>query len=391
MKDTHTSYQFKNDKEKKILFSLVDYYIQTGKPVGSNTLKEMELNHLSSATIRNYFAHLEQGGYLKQQHTSGGRIPTERAFKCYAFDGIPKSDAALTFKEYAAELEALRNMETREIATYLQQAAETLSKLTETAIFLSAPRFDHDFIIDLKVTVVDARRCLCILITDFGAIQTEVIYTDKKISAFMAKKLESYFQWRLTGKNKPEHLEQEDLALAQKLYQELMLRYIISYSNFTQDEIYRTGFSKLLSHADFQETSSFATTLTLFENAHSMSLLLKETTKLNTLKFWIGEDLIPYCSTLPNCTVIAIPYKVNQIPVGAIGLLGPIRTPYRTWFQLMHAFADSISQSLTRNVYKYKLSFRQPEEKPSYFLKEENRLIGQSRLILIEDKTKNSG
>ena len=69
---TYTAkFRFKNDKEKKILLSLVDYYIQTGKPVGSNTLKETELHDLSSATIRNYFVRLEEAGYLKQQHTSG--------------------------------------------------------------------------------------------------------------------------------------------------------------------------------------------------------------------------------------------------------------------------------------------------------------------------------
>ena len=204
----------------------------------------------------------------------------------------------------------------------------------------------------------------------------------------MAKKLEAYFQWKLTGKNKPASLQPEDEALAQKLYNEVMLRYIVTYSSFTQEEIYRTGFSKVLMHPDFQDASSFASTLALFENAHSMYLLLREVTKKNVLQFWINEDLIPYTSTQPNCAIIAVPYRVNQVPVGAIGILGPTRIPYRKLFPTLLAFSDSISQSLTRNVYKFKLSFRQPDERQTYFGKAENRLLSQTNLILLEDKSR---
>ena len=74
----------KHDRERRVLLGLVDYYIQTGKPVGSNTLKEAGFGDLSSATIRNYFAHLEEEGYLLQSHSSGGRIPTHLAYRVYA-------------------------------------------------------------------------------------------------------------------------------------------------------------------------------------------------------------------------------------------------------------------------------------------------------------------
>ncbi len=74
----------KQDRERKVLLGLVDYYIKTGKPVGSNTLKEVGFEELSSATIRNYFANLEEEGYLSQSHSSGGRIPTNLAYRTYA-------------------------------------------------------------------------------------------------------------------------------------------------------------------------------------------------------------------------------------------------------------------------------------------------------------------
>lgn len=358
----------KQDREKKVLLGLVEYFIKTGKPVGSNTLKEAGFEELSSATIRNYFARLEEEGYLSQPHISGGRLPTSLAYRTYA-------DA---YKDELYEVNndpftAIRQFESREIASLLQESAENLSRTTNCAVFLSAPRFDQDFVIDLKLLSLDVRRCLCVIITDFGVVQTEILHLPNKISSFGIKRMESYFHWRLTGLNKPENLEPEEEAIAQTFYNELMVRYIVGYSNFIDEEIYRTGFSKLLTYPDLQEAGILASSLALFENAHTMRLLLRECASLNTLKFWIGENFAP------NCSVIAIPYHIGNNPVGSVGILGPTRLPYRILFNYLRLFSECVSEALTRNLYKFKITFRQPHS-------ENNLLIGKTHLKLIEDK-----
>lgn len=366
----------KQEREHKVLLGLIEYYLQTGKPVGSNTLKEAGFEDLSSATIRNYFAKLEEEGYLTQQHISGGRIPTDRAYRAYAQEFVD-SDTPLQ----DARFEDFRNAETREIAGYLQQAAESLSSLTESAIFLSAPRFDHDMIVGLKLVPIDHARCLCVIITDFGVIQTETLQTDKKLTAFAVKRLESYFHWRLTGNDKPEHLNEEEEKLAQEFYNELMVRYIVGYAHYHIEDVFRTGFSRLLSHPEFRDPLALASTLSLFENAHSMRLLLKECRSMNRLKFWIGDDLKNFCHEAPNCSILAIPYYINQQAAGAVGLLGPSRMAYKDLFAILRVFSESISSALTRNIYKFKISFRQPQQHDSYL-----QLEGP-RLMLLEDKS----
>lgn len=372
----------KQDRERKVLLGLVEYYIQTGKPVGSNTLKEAGFGDLSSATIRNYFANLENGGYLTQAHSSGGRIPTCLAYRVYAeyyFD-----QEFIEFKD--DPFHSLRVFDSREIASFLQDAAELLGQASQCAVFLSAPRFDHDFVIDIKLVPLDAFRCLCVLITDFGVVQTEILRLPEKLSSFAIKRIESYFHWRLTGiGSKSENLEPEEEAIGQTFYNELMLRYIVGYSNFIDEDIYRTGFSCLLGYPDFQDTRLLASGLSLFENVHSMRLLLKESMALDCLKFWIGTDLDQYVPN-SNCSVIAIPYYIHNKPAGAVGLLGPTRLPYRYLFSMLRLFSECVSEVLTRNIYKFKISFRQPETGKLYLQKEEHRLIGQSRLILLEDK-----
>lgn len=375
----------KQERERKILLGLIEYYLKTGKPVGSNTLKEAGFGDLSSATIRNYFANLEEEGYLTQHHSSGGRIPTPKAYRLYAQESLDAAASDLPIEE--APFIELRNSESREIASYLQNAAETLSHLTNSAVFMSAPRFDHDFIVGLKLVPIDQARCLCVMITDFGVILTEILPTEKKLTSFTVKRIESYFHWRLTGNDKPENLEKEEEQRAQHIYNELMVRYIVGYSNFTNEEIYSTGFSKLLAYPEFQNPLSLATSLALFENTNSMRLLLKECSTVNHLKFWIGDDLIPYTNEIPNCTVLAIPYYVNQQPIGAVGLLGSMRIPYPHLFGIMRTFSESISTALTRNIFKHKISFRQSQSETPYLQKEEHQLIGRSRLMLLENKS----
>jgi heat-inducible transcriptional repressor len=366
----------KQDRERKVLLGLVEYYLTTGKPVGSATLKEAGFEELSSATIRNYFANLEESGYLKQQHSSGGRIPTEKAYKAYAAEYL---DFVEIDHLLEGGLQELRKTEAREVALFIQQAAEKLSQLTNTAVFLSSPRFDNDFILDIKFVALDSDRCLCIAITDFGVVQTELLYTEKKVSAFSAKRIESYFHYRLTGQEKPDNLETEEEELAKKLYNELMIRYIVGHSNFPQEDIYRTGFSKLLHHPEFTDsTTRLANGLALFENSHTLRLLSKECSKMNKLRFWIGEDFSPYSELEQECSIIAIPYRINQKVVGTVGILGPTRMPYRQYFSLLRHFSDCLSEALTRSLYKFKIDFRQPSE--------EQQMIGTSNFMLLEDK-----
>jgi heat-inducible transcriptional repressor len=372
----------KQDRERKVLLGLVEYFLKTNKPVGSNTLKDAGFEDLSSATIRNYFAHLEEEGYLSQQHASGGRFPTHKAYRLYAHEYLDKD---FTVPEDNILFE-LQREETREIATYLQKAADSLSQQTKSAVFLSAPRFDHDFITGLKLVPVDHARCLCVMITDFGVIKTEVIHIDNKLSSFALKRIESYFHWRLTGTDKPDHLEREEERFAQTIYNEVMVRYIVGYSNFTNEEIYRTGFSQLLHFPEFHDPTAISNSLALFENTHSMQLLLKECSKMNRLKFWIGDDLSNFTLETPDCSVIAIPYHINQQAVGAIGILGPARMPYREMFTLMRAFSESISATLTKSVFKFKIKFRQPQQGTAYIPSEKISLLGHSPLMLLEDK-----
>jgi heat-inducible transcriptional repressor len=343
----------KENREVQALLGLVELYLKLGKPIGSETLKENGFEQVSSATLRNYFAELEKEGYLKQPHSSGGRIPTHKALHFYADKML---DSPLLDPDVEQKLSVLKVEETKNVATYLHKAGELLSEVTGYPTFLSSVRFDHDFILDVKLVSIDATRLLCILITSFGQIFTEPLSTPQKLSSFAIKRIENYFLKKLKNLDERLKLTAEEELLAIKFYNEIMVRYLVRYSNFSDEEIHTTSFSKLLSYPEFSDPISLATGLSLFENSSHMRHLLSECTKARTLKFWIGSELVPNSP----CSVIVAPFMLGTLPAGAVGILGPCRMPYRTLFGALHLFSELLSETLTKSLYKFKLSFRTP-------------------------------
>ena len=370
----------KEEKTKAILLGIIELYLLYGKPIGSNTLKENGFDHISSATIRNYFAKLESQGFLTQQHTSGGRIPTSLAYKFYASYYRHATTAHI---QDVKILKKTLNQDTKEIARYLEQASELLSQVTQSAIFLSFPRFDQDHIVKIKLVKIDHHRYLCVFITDFGLIQTEILYAGKNLSHLSLKRLEHYFHFRMTGIDPPKlSKEEEDIAL--DFYREILLRYIVNYSNFSQEDIYKTGFSKLLQFPEFQDTTVLATGFSLFEDISYMRKLLQECISAKDLCFWIGNDLEKGGT---HASVIAFPYFIHRKSVGAIALLGPMRMPYPKFFGLLRTFSSILSETLTRNLYKYKITYRKPQTKQIDLKKSDLLYLSQSDHLLLEDQS----
>lgn len=375
----------KNDRAIKVLFSLIETYLDTGKAVGSNTLKEAGFPGLSAATIRNYFAELEADEYLEQLHTSGGRIPTPKAIRLYIQEHFA---SPVLNKNWIKEINKLKAIETPEVAGLLQRAAETLSHVTNTAVFLLAPRFDHDFVIDAKLVQLDQERCLSIIITNFGLIRTEMLYSNLKLNGFRIKRLESYFHFRLKKIDATLSLEEGEEGLAERWYNEVMVRYVAGYSNFIEEEVYRTGMSKLLHYPDFEEAQTLASALSLFENVQGMRLLLRDCVASDHIKVWLENELLPFAKETPPCAVITVPYRINQKVVGAIGILGPIRLPYRQLIGTLAHFSDVVSTLLTQHVFKYKVTYRDALESPLYLTTEERLLLEKSETMLLEDQRK---
>src|SRR6185503_7900893 len=214
-----------------VLMGVIHLYLKLGKHIGSNTLRENGFEHFSPATIRNYFSELEKEGLLEQAHASGGRIPTCKAFHLYAKEHL---ETRVTSNH--SELNAFKELESRGVNKYIAEAAEMLSEISGYPTFVSSCRFDHDIISDIKLVQLGDTRLLCIILTEFGQVFTETLGKGKKLSLFALRRFEGYFRWKLQGEHKPLTLSQEEERYVLALYNEVIVRYLVRYSNFTDED-----------------------------------------------------------------------------------------------------------------------------------------------------------
>ena len=347
----------RQDKEKQVLLGLVQLYISSGKPIGSNTLKENGFDHLSSATIRNYFAKLEKEGFLIQHHTSGGRVPTDIALKFYAMNAEVKSTINSVDQNF---IEQLLEKETKEVSAYLMKTVEALSELSGCPALLLAPRFDQDFIKKVLLLPIDSQKALCVIVTDFGMIHTEILFTPKEFSQEEIKAIENYFLERLQG-TPTTFIEPLLEQFALRSYNEVILRHVVHYTNFAEQDIFRTGFAKLLQYPEFSDITALAGSLSLFENIGALRALLKECYQQKKLHFKIGRDLTAYTLMETPAALIAVTYFINGKVVGALAILGPQRMEYPHLFGLLNFFSSYLSDTLTQSLYRHKISYRQPQ------------------------------
>jgi heat-inducible transcriptional repressor len=379
----------KGAREQAVLFGLIDLYIRTGKPVGSQTLQENGFESLSSATIRNYFGKLEELSFLKQPHTSGGRIPTEKAFRAYADHFSSRGTLGRSDSEKLEEgfSKTDRSGSENKIANVINSSAELLSRLSRCAVFISSPRFDQDFVQDVRLLLLDPMRLLAIVITDFGTVRTEIIYLEQEITQQFCLRCEVYFLWRLSKKEKQDPFESDaENKLAQRLYNEVMVRHVIGYLHFSTEEIVRCGVSRLLSLPEFSDPASVVNSLALLENETEMRALLRKCSQKGGLTAWIGNELSSHVASGVENSVLAIPYRINQTIVGSVALLGPVRLPYRELFGLLRHFSELLSEKLTSLVYKFKITYRHPlcDDREQI---ECNRILKtRGGSILLEDK-----
>jgi len=364
----------KEDKEKSILFGVIELYIKTNAPIGSNSLKESSFGSMSSATIRNYFAELEKKGLLTQQHASGGRIPTSKAFKVYAEEclktaQIDKKDDKVLQKELGKS--------SKKITDYLNSSLEVLSELTNLSVFQSSPRFDQDFVNSVKLLSLDKNKLLCVIVTDFGLIKTEILYSNEELTNENLKTIEDFFLWRMNKKQKPKIEDQHLFKQAQHLYNEMMVRYIVGYANYNKEDLHKTGLAKLLAYPEFKDPSALAEGLSIFEDVDQMHTIMQSAIENNAITFFMAKDFEKFGIKIENTALICIPYYIANIAVGAIGVLCPLRIPYKKIFSILKAYSTYLSDNLTQNIYKYKITFRNTSDYKQI----------TDKSILLEDKS----
>ena len=173
-------YKF-DDRKREILAAIVRAHIATGQPVGSFALAQQSSERLSSATIRNICAELEEEGFLSHPHTSAGRMPTDRGYRYYVDNSVAstklsRSDAA-RIEERLLDEESLASPD-----VLMERTSQLLSQLSNNVGIVVSPSMTKDILHHVEFLKLPDSRILVITVSNAGRVQDRVIRVDEEFT-----------------------------------------------------------------------------------------------------------------------------------------------------------------------------------------------------------------
>ena len=175
-----------DQRKMKILKAIIHNYLETGEPVGSRTISKYTDLNLSSATIRNEMADLEELGYIIQPHTSAGRIPSDKGYRLYVDDMMREKEEQLNEKEAVLkekensvdDMKELLMEKVDRVETLLQSMAKSLANNTNYATMITTPKHQKTRLKFIQLSQVEETKLLCVMVLEGNIIKNKIIRAD---------------------------------------------------------------------------------------------------------------------------------------------------------------------------------------------------------------------
>jgi heat-inducible transcriptional repressor len=181
-------------REQDILHSIVESYIQTGEPVGSQTVSRLRKDNLSAATIRSVMSDLCDGGYLSQPHTSAGRIPTEKAFRSYVHSLARARLLMAELQRLRSELSQMSTMEAR-----VERSSQMLTEMTQSVGITAAIPASSQTLDQIELIGLADHRVLMIVVTRDRVVHNRVVALDEPVAQDDLLSIRNYINRNFAG------------------------------------------------------------------------------------------------------------------------------------------------------------------------------------------------
>lgn len=316
-----------SERKYKILNAIIRNYLETGEPVGSRTISKYTDLNLSSATIRNEMADLEELGLIVQPHTSAGRIPSDKGYRLYV-------DQMLEEKEREVdELKEQLIQKSDQVEQLLEQAARALAVTTEYTAMVSAPKGGNRLKF-IQLSRVDAGHMLVVVVSEGNIIKNTIIDVSEALDDETILKLNILLNTNLNG------LAMEDINLAMitamkqqaGIHSDIVSEVIDAVAGTikTDEElkIYTSGTHNIFKYPELSDNSKASEIITSLEEKTALRELVSETLSddNNGIQVYIGEE--SPVEGMEDCSVVAATYELGEGMKGTIGIIGPKRMDY---------------------------------------------------------------
>ena len=319
------------ERKVKILQAVIRNYLETGEPVGSRTISKYTDLNLSSATIRNEMADLEEMGYIVQPHTSAGRIPTDKGYRLYVDDLMKEKVQELDNREKkVTERENLLFEKVDKVETLLQNMAKMLATNTNYATMISTSRDNEDKIKFIQLSLMDDNQILCIVVSGRNRVVNKIIKVKDQINEEMVLRLNVALNTSLAGLA----VEQINIAVIstltsnagehKELVTDVLQAITEAIASEAQMKIYTSGATNILKYPELSSNENASLLLSTFEEKKPLTNLVNDNE--TGIQVYIGEETP--VEGMKDCSVVTATYELEDGIKGTIGVIGPKRMDY---------------------------------------------------------------
>jgi heat-inducible transcriptional repressor len=334
-----------NERRKCILRAITDVYIDTAEPVGSTTIARKHNLGISSATIRNEMASLEEEGYVYQPHTSAGRVPSDKGYRYYV--DVLLEIPEVTSEEYK-KINQLAEYRKEAIEKTIRRTTKLLAELTEYVSVAVIPEHRNATFRHIQLVPLDVHNILVILVVDPGFIENRVLSSSRAFSPEQLDEISAYLNQQLRGK-RGEALTKTLLSELNNIVPEA--RGLISsitdiiqsvLTDAKDDVVVVDGLLNILDQPEFQDLDRTKLVLSVLENRKVLSKVLSSLSRSSGLNVQIGEE--NESPELKDFSLVTATYYHCGHNLGTIGLLGPTRMTYGRAMSLVKEVAMYLSE-----------------------------------------------
>lgn len=339
-----------NDRRRKILRAIVEDYVLTAEPVGSSFLLKNHDLGVSSATVRNEMALLEEMGYLDKPHTSAGRIPSYLGYRVYVDELM--SQYTLTMSEIDQIKHSLQNQH-HELDKLLRTVSNVASMLTNYTTIVTSSCISEEIIKNVRLIYIDSNSFVIILVTGDGFVKNKTIRTKKPVDSDVIEKLSNYLANRFSGisiSTITEEVVAEEKAVLP--VEESILNSVFDFllktaSSFADADVVVSGTNHIFDYPEFNDIKRTKDFLYLIGEDNKE--LIKEITT-------DGDDCVNVTISKENpvlaqhdLSAVSLNYKVGNNVRGKLAIVGPSRMKYAKVVSTLRFLAECIEEYVNRS------------------------------------------
>lgn len=315
------------ERQKTLLLLIIRDYIESAQPVGSKRLAEHYHINLSSATIRNEMAALTEMGYLRQPHTSAGRVPTEEGYRYFVSQMMNQAELP---ESVQATISHQFHQSRPDVDQWMTLAASILAHQSQGVSVVTAPHTDKAKYKHVELISTQGRQVLMVLVLVGGEVTQQLLTLSEPVSQERLSQTAARLNKLLNGLSvdamtalpaRSDALDQDILNLIIQDFRRAETR--------VSGEIYTDGLTNVLAEPEFAESDEVRRALRIFGERSTLQDLIARTasnSNVGGLQVLIGGE--GGWDELRQCSMVIARYGVPGLATGTLGVLGPMRMSY---------------------------------------------------------------